>query len=247
MHNAEIEIDTDRYEQKIRAHKQAIKELKREREAALPKRYTQGEEICSAITHGIGTGLAIAALAILVTRAVRYAPVDGRTFYVTGFAVFGATMVILYLMSTLYHALTPYAIKKTFAVFDHSSIYLLIAGTYTAFCLSALRGTRGWVLFGIIWGLAAAGITLYAIFGSKMRMLSLFTYLPMGWLIVFAGKSALSAIPSPSMKLLLVGGIFYTVGSIFYALKKIKWTHCVWHGFVLAGTIAHFFSVMALV
>jgi hemolysin III len=245
MHNAEFAIE--RYGQQIREHKQAIKELKREREAALPKRYTLGEEICSAITHGIGAALAIAALVILVARAARYAPADDRAFYVTGFAVFGASMVILYLMSTLYHALTPYAIKKVFAVFDHSSIYLLIAGTYTAFCLSALRGTLGWALFGIIWALAAAGITLYAIFGNKMRLLSLFTYIPMGWLIVFAGKPALSAIPWQSMKLLLAGGIFYTVGSIFYALKKIKWTHCVWHVFVFVGSAAHFFSVMALV
>jgi hemolysin III len=245
MHTAKIAIE--HYGQKIREHKQAIKELKREREAALPKRYTAGEEICSSITHGIGTGLAIAALAILVTKAVRYAPADGKTFYVIGFAIFGATLVILYLMSTLYHALTPYSVKKIFAVFDHSSIYLLIAGTYTAICLSALRGTLGWALFGIIWALAAAGITLYAIFGSKMRMLSLFTYLPMGWLIVFAGKPAIAAVPWESMKLLLLGGAFYTVGSIFYALKKIKWTHCVWHVFVLAGSAAHFFSVMALV
>jgi hemolysin III len=244
MHNAEAA--TAHYGQKIREHKQAIRELKRKREASLPKRYTIGEEIFSSITHGIGAGLAIAALALLVMRAVERAPHDGRAFYIAGWTIFGATMFILYLMSTLYHALTPYGVKKVFAVFDHSSIYLLIAGTYTPFCLSVLRGTRGWILFAIIWGLAVSGITLYSIFGSRMRLLSLFTYLPMGWLIVFAGKPALAAIPAQSMKFLLIGGIFYTAGSVFYALKKIKWTHCVWHCFVLAGTIAHFFSVMTL-
>jgi hemolysin III len=238
--------DAAAYARKIREHKDAIRALKREREAALPKRYTAGEEICSSITHGIGAGLSIVALAMLILRAAAMQG-DGGAFYIAGFAVFGASLFILYLMSTLYHALTPYGVKKVFAVFDHCSIYLLIAGTYTAFCLSALRGPLGWTLFGIIWTLAAAGITLYAVFGNRMRMLSLFTYLPMGWLIVFAGKPALAAIPRESMKLLLLGGVFYTVGSIFYALKKIKWTHCVWHVFVLAGSASHFFSALKLV
>jgi hemolysin III len=150
-------------------------------------------------------------------------------------------------MSTLYHALTPYGVKKVFAVFDHSSIYLLIAGTYTAFCLSALRGKLGWTLFGVIWALAFAGITCYAIFGSRMRLLSLFTYIPMGWIIIFAAKPMYYALPHTSLLFLILGGCAYTVGTIFYALKKIKWTHCIWHVFVLAGSIFHFFSVMYLV
>lgn len=236
----------EQYGRKIREYQEAIRALKREREALLPKRYTTGEEICSAILHGAGALLSIAALVQLVARAAAV-PDSGRPFCVTGFAVFGATLFILYLMSTLYHALTPYTVKKLFAVFDHCSIYLLIAGTYTAICLSALRGTLGWVLFGIIWTLAAAGITLYAIFGSKMRLLSLFTYVPMSWLIVFAGKPVFRVLPPESTKFLLLGGVFYMVGIVFYSLKKVRWMHCVWHGFVLSGSIAHFFSVMRLV
>jgi hemolysin III len=241
------ELIVSSYASKINEHKEAIRTLKRDMRASLSLRYSTGEEIGNAVTHGISAMLSIAALVLLIMRASTVAPEDGRAFYMAGFAVFGATMILLFLMSTIYHALTHYGAKKLFAVFDHVSIYLLIAGTYTAVCLSALRGRLGWILFGIIWALAAAGITLYSIFGSRMRRISLFTYIPMGWLIVFAGKSALAAIPSESMKLLLLGGVFYTVGSVFYALKKIKWTHCVWHLFVLAGVGAHFFSMMRLV
>ena len=119
-------------------------------EATIPKRYSIGEEIFNSVTHGVGAGLAVAATVLLIVRAVLYAPADGRGFYVTSFAIFGASLVVLYLMSTLYHALTPYGAKKIFAIFDHSSIYLLIAETYTPFCLTTLRGSVGWMLFGII-------------------------------------------------------------------------------------------------
>lgn len=212
-------------------------------EATIPKRYSIGEEIFNSVTHGVGAGLAVAATVLLIVRAVLYAPADGRGFYVTSFAIFGASLVVLYLMSTLYHALTPYGAKKVFAIFDHSSIYLLIAGTYTPFCLTTLRGFVGWVLFGIIWGLAVAGMTFYAIFGSRMRILSAITYVLMGWLVVFAFKPMVQNLNPLSLKLVLAGGVAYTVGCIFYALKKIKWMHCIWHIFVMFGSILHFFSV----
>lgn len=212
-------------------------------EATIPKRYSIGEEIFNSVTHGVGAGLAVAATVLLIVRAVLYAPADGRGFYVTSFAIFGASLVVLYLMSTLYHALTPYGAKKVFAIFDHSSIYLLIAGTYTPFCLTTLRGSVGWVLFGIIWGLAVAGMTFYAIFGSRMRILSAITYVLMGWLVVFAFKPMVQNLNPLSLKLVLAGGVAYTVGCIFYALKKIKWMHCIWHIFVMFGSILHFFSV----
>lgn len=212
-------------------------------EATIPKRYSIGEEIFNSVTHGVGAGLAVAATVLLIVRAVLYAPADGRGFYVTSFAIFGASLVVLYLMSTLYHALTPYGAKKVFAIFDHSSIYLLIAGTYTPFCLTTLRGSVGWVLFGIIWGLAIAGMTFYAIFGSRMRILSAITYVLMGWLVVFAFKPMVQNLNPLSLKLVLAGGVAYTVGCIFYALKKIKWMHCIWHIFVMFGSILHFFSV----
>lgn len=212
-------------------------------EATIPKRYSIGEEIFNSVTHGVGAGLAVAATVLLIVRAVLYAPADGRGFYVTSFAIFGASLVVLYLMSTLYHALTPYGAKKVFAIFDHSSIYLLIAGTYTPFCLTTLRGSVGWVLFGIIWGLAIAGMTFYAIFGSRMRILSAITYVLMGWLVVFAFKPMVQNLNPLSLKLVLAGGVAYTVGCIFYALKKIKWMHCIWHIFVMFGSVFHFFAV----
>ena len=212
-------------------------------EATIPKRYSIGEEIFNSVTHGVGAGLAVAATVLLIVRAVLYAPADGRGFYVTSFAIFGASLVVLYLMSTLYRALTQYGAKKIFAIFDHSSIYLLIAGTYTPFCLTTLRGSVGWVLFGIIWGLAVVGMTFYAIFGSRMRILSAITYVLMGWLVVFAFKPMVQNLNPLSLKLVLAGGVAYTVGCIFYALKKIKWMHCIWHIFVMFGSVFHFFAV----
>ncbi|MDR2898344.1 MAG: hemolysin III family protein [Spirochaetaceae bacterium] len=208
-----------------------------------PKRYTIGEEIFNAITHGVGAGLSVAALVLLIIRAVKYAPEAGRGAYITGFAVFGVTMIILYMMSTLYHALTPEKAKKVFSIMDHSSIYLLIAGTYTAFCLSVLRGPVGWTIFGIIWGLTAAGIALYAVFGNRLRAASVITYILMGWLIVFAFKPMREGLPPISILFLVIGGVVYTLGCIFYAMKKVKWMHSIWHLFVLGGSIMHFFSV----
>ena len=225
------------YKQKLDLQKQ------REEEARIPKRYSIGEEIFNSVTHGIGAGLAIAAIVLLVIKTVLYAPQGEKGFYITSVAIYGACLFVLYLMSTLYHALTPYHVKKIFAVFDHSSIYLLIAGTYTPLCLGALRSHNGWWLFGIIWGLAVCGITFYSVFGSKMRALSAITYVLMGWLIVFAWKPLSQALPEISRNLLIWGGITYTVGCIFYALKKVKWTHCIWHLFVLGGSIMHFFAV----
>ena len=206
------------------------------------KRYTTGEEIINAITHGIGTLLSIAGLVLLIIRAVYYAPDEYRARCIVGFTIFGSSLIILYLFSTLYHAL-PLGTKKVFGIFDHCSIYILIAGTYTAYCLTALRGAVGWSIFGIIWGLAVVGIVLYAIFGSRVRVLSVVTYIPMGWLIIFATKPLREQLSLLSFRFLILGGVLYTVGCIFYAMKKIKWMHGVWHLFVLAGSIMHFFSI----
>lgn len=216
-------------------------------EAGIPKRYSIGEEIFNSVTHGIGAGLSIAALVLLIVRAVFNAPEGETGFYVTGFTLFGASLFVLYIMSTLYHALTPYGAKKVFAVFDHASIYLLIAGTYTPFCLGPIRGPWGWSIFGVIWGLAILGITFYSIFGSRMRILSAFTYVLMGWLVVIVYRPIITSVPEITVKFLFYGGIAYTIGVIFYALKKIKWTHSIWHIFVLAGSILHFFSVYFMI
>ncbi|MFI3257206.1 MAG: hemolysin III family protein [Spirochaetales bacterium] len=195
------------------------------------------------MTHGIGAGLAVAALVLLIVKAVFYAPPGQTAYYVVSWTIFGSTLIILYMMSTLYHALTPRKAKAVFAIFDHSAIYLLIAGTYTPFCLGSLRGSVGWTLFGIIWGLAIIGIVMYSIFGKKARVFSVITYLIMGWLIVFAFGPMRQVLPQTSLSFLIAGGSAYTLGVIFYSLKKIKWMHPIWHLFVLAGSIFHFFAV----
>jgi len=212
------------------------------------KRYSNGEEIANATTHGVGAALSIAGLVLLDIKAVLFAPTGYKTQYVVGFTIFGVSLIILYLASTLYHALTNPLAKKVFGIFDHGSIYLLIAGTYAAYCLTALHGPLGWTIFGIIWALAITGITFYSIFGSKMRRLSAITYIPMALIILGAGstvKSSLAAISGNNLSwyFLLIGGACYIVGTAFYAMKKIKWTHFVWHLFVIAGSIMHFYSV----
>jgi hemolysin III len=215
---------------------------------SITKRYSVGEEIASAITHGLGAELSIAALVFLIIKASTSAPLGLKAHYIVGFTVFGASMIVLYLASTLYHALTNPTAKRIFGVFDHSSIYLLIAGTYTAYCLTALSGTLGWALFGIIWGLAATGITCYAIFGARMRKLSAITYIPMALIIILAGSETKARLfvacgSDLSWNLLLAGGAFYIAGTAFYAMKKVKWTHFVWHLFVIAGSAMHFLSI----
>ncbi|MGP1593925.1 MAG: PAQR family membrane homeostasis protein TrhA [Treponema sp.] len=206
------------------------------------KRYTIGEEIANAVSHGIGVLLAIAALVLLIIRAAFYAPDGEKAAYIIGFTIFGSSAILLYLFSTLYHAL-PLGAKKVFGVFDHCSIYILISGTYTAYCLTALRGVAGWTIFGIIWGLAVLGIVFYSVFGSRIRILSVITYIPMGWLILFAVKPLKEQLPLVSFRFLVIGGVVYTVGCIFYAAKKIKWMHSIWHLFVIGGTVMHFFSL----
>ncbi len=212
----------------------------------IKRRYSVGEEIFNAITHGIGAGLSIAGLVLLIIKAVKYAPEGMRAYYIVGFTIFGASLIILYLFSTLYHSL-PLGAKKVFGIFDHCSIYILIAGTYTAFCLTVLNGVLGWTMFGIIWGLAVLGIVFYSIFGNRIRILSVITYVPMGWLIILAIRPLKELLPHISLIFLIAGGVAYTLGCIFYAMKKVKWMHGIWHLFVMLGSIFHFFSVYYLI
>ncbi|MCR4789879.1 MAG: hemolysin III family protein [Treponemataceae bacterium] len=211
---------------------------------SMPKRYSIGEEIFNSVSHGVGAGLSVAALVLLIVKAALYAPQEIKAQSISSFIVFGISLLILYLMSTLYHALTPYNVKNVFAVFDHCSIYILIAGTYTPFCLCAMESMTGWIMFGIIWGLAIFGVTFYSIFGNRMRIISAITYLPMGLMILFAMNQLLAHIPLISIIFLGVGGALYIVGWPFYIFKKVKWFHCIFHLFVLAGSIFHFFAVM---
>lgn len=202
--------------------------------------YTLGEEIFNSITHGIGALLAIAGLVVLVVLSALRNDLIG----VVSFAVYGATLTILYLSSTLYHALTLPRAKQILRVFDHSSIYLLIAGSYTPITLKAMRGGWGWSLFGIIWGLALTGIILNLVNFEKTKKISLVLYILMGWLVVIAAKPVFNALSRGMLWMLFIGGLFYTVGVIFYVRKKVPYSHGVWHLFVLAGSVSHFLGFL---
>ncbi|MFL7891440.1 MAG: PAQR family membrane homeostasis protein TrhA [Anaerolineales bacterium] len=217
--------------------------LKRFEQIADPKNtrpYTLAEEIIHSITHGIGTGLSIAGLIILVVLAV----LNGDVYQIIGFTIFGASLVLLYLASTLYHGFQQPRVKRIFKIFDHSAIYLLIAGSYTPFLLVAIRGTTGWILLVVVWLIALIGITMKVLFIDRFQVLSVFSYLLMGWLCVFAFQEMMANIPIGGIIWLAAGGILYTVGVIFYALQKIPYMHAVWHFFVLGGSLCHYFSVL---
>ncbi len=209
-------------------------------DTALKKRYTIGEEIFNAISHGTGSLLAVAGTVVLIVLSAMYAD----AWAVVSASIYGASLIILYTMSTLYHAITNEKAKKFFRIMDHNTIFFLIAGTYTPFTLVPLRGALGWTLFGVVWGAAILGIVLNSIDLEKFRKPSVVCYVLMGWVIIIAIKPMLSTLPSMSLVFLLTGGILYTVGIIFYAIKKIKWFHSVWHLFTVAGSIFHYFSVM---
>lgn len=199
-----------------------------------------GEEIFNSITHGIGTLLSIAALVLLIV----FAAIKGNAWHVVSFSIFGSTLVLLYLSSTLYHSFTKTKVKNLFARFDHAAIFLLIAGTYTPFLLTALRGALGWTLFGIIWGVAITGVVIRSIYLTKYRKLMVGLYLAMGWMFVVAIGPMMKNLPGISIVFLFLGGVMYSVGVIFYVWRNLKFGHGIWHLFVLAGSIMHFFSVI---
>lgn len=205
----------------------------------LPKVST-AEEIINSITHGLGALLGIAGTAV----AIVWAALFGNAYSVVAASIYGATLIVLYTMSTLYHALTHKGAKKVFRVFDHCSIFLLIAGTYTPYTLVTLNGGLGWTLFGIIWGFTVLGIVLNAISIEKFKKFSAICYIAMGWLIIIAIKPMWALMGNSAMLLLLLGGIAYTVGFVFYALKNIRFMHGIWHLFVLTGSILHYFSIL---
>ena len=203
---------------------------------------TTKEEIANAITHGIGACLAIAALVVLVV----FAALDGTVWHVVSFSIFGATLVLLYFASTLYHSLTNVRAKNVFHKFDHISIYLLIAGTYTPFCLTALRGWIGWTVFGIVWTCAILGAVIKSISVGKKVKLSTILYVMMGWVILIAIVPLYKAMSFNGFVLLMAGGLSYTAGTIFFIRDHVKYNHSVWHIFVIGGSLLHFFSVLAL-
>ena len=203
--------------------------------------YTPKEELWNCIIHGTGIGLSIAGLVLLAVFSALY----GDAWVIVSTVIFGASMIVLYTASTLYHAFRNENIKRRLKKFDHISIYYLIAGTYTPFLLVNLRGVTGWILFGIVWGLALLGTVLkLTTSGSGTKIWSIGLYLLMGWLIVSASRQLAAAVPDLGLIFLILGGCFYTFGILFYVWKSRKYTHAVWHFFVLVGTVMHFFAVL---
>ncbi len=200
------------------------------------------EEIANSITHGIGTGLSIAALAILVVLSAK----KGDPWAIVGFSIYGASLFLLYLISTLYHGFTHPKVKRFFRVLDHTAIFILIAGTYTPITLTVLRGPWGWTLFGLVWGLAGIGIILKILYFGRFEKLSVMLYILMGWIVIIALKPLITMLPPVSLLWIGIGGIFYTSGVIFYAWQRLPYHHVIWHVFVLGGSVSHFFGMLYL-
>ena len=214
--------------------------MTKETEYISPKQ-SLGEEIANSITHGIGAALGTAALTILVV----FAALKGDAWRIVSFSIYGASLVILYTSSTLYHSFTNKKAKRYFRIMDLSAIFLLIAGTYTPITLLPLRGTGwGWTMFGLIWGMALMGILLKTFFYGKFEKLSIVFYILMGWLVVIAIKPMLANLPTGLLVWILIGGLSYTIGVIFLAWIKFPYSHTVWHLFVLGGSISHFFGIL---
>jgi hemolysin III len=204
---------------------------------------TLSEEIASALTHGLGAAAALAGGAVLITLAALY----GDGWQLSAAIVFGITLLLLYVASTLYHAIQHPVTKGRLKIFDHCAIYLLIAGTYTPFTLIGLRDTVGWWLFGIIWALAFFGVIFKLFYTGRFQLISTIVYIAMGWLIVVAAKPAMKALDPWTFGWLLGGGVAYTLGTFFYHRPKMPYSHAVWHMFVIAGSVCHYIAVMAQV
>lgn len=201
------------------------------------------EELANSLTHGVGLTLSVAGFLVLVVLAA----MRGSAWRIVGCVVYGITLICLYAASTLYHSTRSRRLKRILKVCDHSAIYLLIAGTYTPFLLVNLRRSWGWSLFGVIWGLAMAGILFKVWFVEHLSVLSTVVYILMGWLALLAIKPMLLAVPLGGILWLLAGGVLYTVGVVFFACKKVPYNHAIWHGFVLAGSTCHYFAVLCSV
>jgi hemolysin III len=202
---------------------------------------SRGEELANSLSHGFGLIAALVASPFLVLHAVR----QGDAGFMVGASIFAATMVLLYLASTLYHALPVGRAKRVFRVIEHSAIFLLIAGTYTPFTLGVLRGTWGWTLLGLVWGIAVTGVVLKALNRLTHPILTTSLYLLMGWLIVIAAEPLSVRVPPSGLLWLVAGGLAYTLGVFFFALdSRLRYGHFIWHLFVMAGTACHYFAVL---
>jgi hemolysin III len=211
--------------------------------AGSARHFTLGEIIANAVTHGIGAALAIAGLAVMVAFASLY----GDVWHIVSVSIYGATLIFLYLFSTLYHSIQEPQAKKVLRIFDHAAIFLLIAGTYTPFTLVTLRGPLGWTLFGVIWGMALFGVAFQTTLLRRHVAISLGLYIGMGWAVVLAIQPMMAALPLPALILLASGGLSYTFGVVFYVWHRLPYHHAIWHLFVMAGSILHFFAVLLYV
>lgn len=201
--------------------------------------FSKREEIANAITHGIGAVLSLAMLVLLIV----FASIEGNAWHLVSVTIYGITMLLLYVSSTLVHSFPPGKAKDLFEIFDHSAIYLFIAGTYTPILLVPLRSTLGWTLFGIVWGMAILGIIFKVFFVKKFVILSTIFYVLMGWLIILAWGPLTAEVPAAGITYLVVGGVMYSIGAVFYVWRSFTYHHMVWHLFVLGGSILHFFSI----
>lgn len=204
------------------------------------RQLTVAEEVVNGITHGIGALLSIAGLVVLIITASMH----GDAWHITSFTIFGISLVVLYTSSTLYHSFSGKKLKDLFARFDHAAIFMLIAGTYTPFLLTTIRGPLGWTFFGIIWAVAITGMVIRSIYLFRFRRLMVFIYLVMGWMFIFMINSMIKNLPPLSLAFLFAGGLSYSIGVIFYAWRKLPFGHGIWHLLVLGGSITHFFAVL---
>ncbi len=206
-----------------------------------PSKYTLGEEIAHAISHGAGAVLGIAGLAVLTVAAATRGEGAG---HIVPCVIYGVAMVLMFTTSTLYHSFPWPRVKRVFRVLDHEMIFLMIAGSYTPLMLITLRGRLGWTLFGIVWGIAAAGMVFQGFFTGRFKGASTALYLLMGWICVFALKPLLANLPAAGVRWLVAGGLCYTLGAVVYLFKKVPYHHAVWHLMVLAGSACHYFVIL---
>ena len=208
-----------------------------------PRPYTAREELANSLTHGFGAAFGATALVLLAVFSGK----NGNAWHIVSSSIYGATLLLLYTASTLYHAISCPETKRILKIVDHSSIFLLIAGTYTPFLVITLRGPWGWGLFSAVWAIAAFGIIMKLFWTGRFRYLSTGLYLAMGWIVVVALKPLLANLQPGGFVLLAAGGLLYTLGTIFYLWKSLPFGHAIWHGFVLAASICHFFSILLYV
>lgn len=201
--------------------------------------YSNREELANSLTHGLGVALSIAGLVLMVVFSSRF----GDAWHVVSTAIFGATLVLLYTSSTLYHSFRGERIKQVLQKIDHAAIFLLIAGSYTPFVLVTLRGPWGWSLFGVVWGLAIVGVALKFWHAGRFRLVSTLIYIGMGWLVLVAFNPLSAALPAGGLRLLIAGGLCYTGGAAFYLWKSLPYQHALWHLFVMAGSACHWAAV----